>query len=134
MEGVAECVPLLLYMPWQDILLNPPPPSIVAVHGLGSTPKTAWESRKRVQQARELANPPDATCPQAGHKHSRVNEPNPNWLRDFLPAEKLGARIMAFNHNTAWKANALSKSLEDYGQDLLRALSEVRLTDEVSTT
>ena len=52
------------------------------------------------------------------------------WLRDFLPKEGLNARIMAFNHNTAWETGALSKSLQDYGQDLLRALGQVRLTDE----
>jgi hypothetical protein len=38
---------------------------------------------------------------------------------------------MTFNHNTRWETNALAKSLEDYGQDLLRALAEVRQTAEV---
>lgn len=36
-----------------------------------------------------------------------------------------------FNHNTAWEANALSKSLDDYGEDLLGALCDARTTDEV---
>lgn len=40
---------------------------------------------------------------------------------------------MAFNHNTGWKSNALSKSLEDYGQDLLRELEDNRRSTEVST-
>lgn len=32
------------------------------------------------------------------------------------------SRIMIFNHNTAWQADALNKSLKDHGNDLLRAL------------
>ena len=49
------------------------------------------------------------------------------WLRDFLPKEKvLNARIMAFNHNTSWKAYALDKSLHDHGDDLLQALRTAR--------
>lgn len=38
---------------------------------------------------------------------------------------------MAFNHNSAWETNALSKSLQEYGDDLLRALRRVRQTAEV---
>ncbi|KAH0538071.1 hypothetical protein FGG08_005333 [Glutinoglossum americanum] len=37
---------------------------------------------------------------------------------------------MAFNHNTKWEAGALSKSLREYGDDLLRALRRVRQTPE----
>jgi len=54
------------------------------------------------------------------------------WLRDFLPKANLNARIMAFNHSTAWEANAFSKSLQEYGDDLLRALRRVRQRAEVS--
>ena len=53
------------------------------------------------------------------------------WLRDFLPKENLNARIMAFNHNTAWEARALKKSLQEHGDDLLRALRRVRQRAEV---
>jgi hypothetical protein len=38
---------------------------------------------------------------------------------------------MAYNHNTAWKANALGKSLTDHGDDLVRSLNSVRNTQEV---
>jgi hypothetical protein len=53
------------------------------------------------------------------------------WLRDFLPEGNLNARIMAFNHNTGWQTNAVSKSLDDHGDDLGRALRRVRQTPEV---
>lgn len=57
------------------------------------------------------------------------------WLRDFLPKEKglEKARIMTFNHNSAWQVNALSKSLLDYGNDLLSLLKDERRKIEVST-
>jgi hypothetical protein len=78
--------------------------SIVAVHGLGSAPDTAWV-----------------------HKGGN----NSMWLRDFLPKAGLNARIMTYNHNTAWKVGALSQKLKDYGQHLLLVLDDVRQTDEV---
>jgi hypothetical protein len=93
--------------------------SIIAVHGLGSNPDTAWQSRTSV--------PLESSSDPATH---------PIWLRDFLPQDLqkdgLRVRVMAFNHNTRWKAGALSKSLEDYGQDLLRELAEKRRSVEVS--
>lgn len=56
------------------------------------------------------------------------------WLREFLPEDLPNTRVMAFNHNTRWEANALSKSLQDYGEDLLRALRRKRQTPEVVLT
>jgi hypothetical protein len=53
------------------------------------------------------------------------------WLRDFLPKEILNARILLFNHNTRWRTNAVSKTLKDHGDDLLRALRSVSKTPEV---
>ena len=97
--------------------------SIVAVHGLGSNPDTAWQSRESL--------PLEGT---SGHAASATKKPM--WLRDFLPQDLeesgFSVRVMIFKHNSAWKANALSKSLEDYGQDLLRELSEKRQSEEVS--
>lgn len=53
------------------------------------------------------------------------------WLRDFLAKERdLNARIMAFNHNTSWRSDALDKSLHDHGDDLIQALRVAR-EDEV---
>ena len=57
--------------------------------------------------------------------------PNPNWLRDLLTKDVPNARIMCFNHNTSYQAYALSKSLHDYGKDLLRQLRNVSLEEEV---
>lgn len=54
------------------------------------------------------------------------------WLRDLLPDDCRDARIMAFNHNTGWETNALSKSLRDHGSDLLQALQIVRQSPEVA--
>ncbi|KAF7511625.1 hypothetical protein GJ744_003788 [Endocarpon pusillum] len=74
---------------------------IVAVHGLASNLKTTWESRKHSEDtcnhARQNKRPPDAPITK------------PMWLGDFLPEQGLDARIMAFNHNSAWETNALSK-------------------------
>ncbi|PWY83619.1 hypothetical protein BO70DRAFT_379376 [Aspergillus heteromorphus CBS 117.55] len=73
---------------------------IVAVHGLASNPKTTWKQGDN------------------------------DWLRDFLPRESIPARIMAFNHNTAWESDALTKTLYDHGCDLLRVLARARRTRE----
>ncbi|OCL09943.1 hypothetical protein AOQ84DRAFT_290259 [Glonium stellatum] len=82
---------------------------IIAIHGLASNPETTWESREKPQN---------------------TDSKPPLWLCDFLPHENLNARVIAFNHNTAWEANALSKSLHEYGDDLLRALRRIRQTTE----
>jgi hypothetical protein len=87
--------------------------SIIVVHGLASKLGTAWDSCKHAQDT--------DTTP----------APKLMWLYDFLPKEKLNARILLFNHNTRWQTNAVSKSLKDYGKDLLRALRRVRQTPEV---
>lgn len=84
------------------------PHSIVAVHGLASDPNTAWN-----------------------WWHPEQAPDQPMWLRDFLPEAGLHARIMTFNHNTAWQAQALDKSLHDFGKDLLRALHNVRTRPDV---
>ncbi|XHF98814.1 hypothetical protein AWENTII_002351 [Aspergillus wentii] len=71
---------------------------IVAVHGLGSDPNNAWR------------------------------QGNCDWLRNLLPQERIPARIMAFNHNTSWESEALSKSIDDHANDLLRVLGMHRHT------
>jgi hypothetical protein len=78
--------------------------SIIFVHGLASNPKTAWKSRSTTKLS---------------------------WVSDFLPQENLNCRIIAFNHNTAWEANALSKSLSDHADNFVRAFRSVRKTEEV---
>lgn len=90
------------------------------MQGLGSNPNTTWQPR------------------QTDRSEDSITQTNPNtiWFRDFLPQDLhedgLKIRAMAFNHYTGWQANALSKSLEDYVQDLLRELGEERRSAEVS--
>src|SRR5258705_10142103 len=78
--------------------------SIIAVHGLGSTPDRAWV-----------------------HKES-----GKNWLEDFLPDDlNRKARIMTYNHQSQWESYAFLKSFDGFAQDLLRALEERRSLKEV---
>ncbi|KAI1738438.1 hypothetical protein F4680DRAFT_179746 [Xylaria scruposa] len=81
---------------------------IVVVHGLAARPNETWKARPaKSPDVAENTNPPPALM----------------WLRDLLPEEKdLRCRILAFNHNTAWERNSLSKTLGDHSLDLLRAL------------
>jgi hypothetical protein len=95
-----------------------PADSIVAVHGLGSNPHTTW-------------------LPRSEDGSSQINPTTkPMWLRDILPQDLQSrgfrVRVLAFNHNTRWKVNALSKSLQDYAEDLLRKLDYKRQLEEVS--
>ncbi|KAF8511825.1 hypothetical protein BU17DRAFT_96884 [Hysterangium stoloniferum] len=88
---------------------------IVAVHGLASNPATTWGSLK----------PPQSP----GVPPSNQKVPKRSWLCD-LPKDIPNARIMTFNHNTAWQGNALSKSLNDHADDLLRSLDLKREAPE----
>lgn len=91
------------------------PRSIVAVHGLASDPLTTWRAYPETK----------------GHDDGSNNAPM--WLKDFLPHEDgIKIRVFAFNHNTAWKYDALTKSLRDHGEDLLSALRLIRQGEEVS--
>lgn len=84
------------------------------MHGPTSCLGVAWEPRNQPQSDNETAP-----------------TPSPNWLRDLLTKDVPNARIMSFNHNTSYQAFAVSKSLHDYGKDLLRQLRNVRLEEEV---
>lgn len=90
--------------------------SIVAVHGLGSNPKSTWNSYKHPEETDSQEN--------LVQKHM--------WLRDRLPNDIPEARVMTFNHNTSWQANALSKSLNQHGRDLLMVLRRARDKPAVS--
>ena len=113
--------------------------SIVAVHGLASNPKTTWGPRgnKRVwfDWMQDLLRAPASTLwaprNQSQSDDERAPIPNGNWLRDLLPKDLPNARIICFNHDTSYQAYALSKSLHDYGKDLLRQLGTVRSEEEV---
>lgn len=73
--------------------------SIVAVHGLGSKPSTAWA----------------------------YNPDEPNWLRDFLPQD-LKVRVIAYYHSSHWQSHSLLLSLDDLGSGLLDAVRYGRST------
>lgn len=81
--------------------------SIVAVHGLGSNPAWAWTWE-------------DATT----HKKCM-------WLKDLLPKTLPRARIMAYNHNSAWFRDAPVKSVRVCGEQLLNALDTYRKLPQV---
>lgn len=113
--------------------------SIVAVPGLASNPKTAWGPRgnKRVwfdwmqDLLRALVSTLWAPRNQSQSDDKRAPIHNGNWLCDYLLKDLPNARIICFNHDTSYQAYALSKSLHDYGKDLLRQLGTVRSEEEV---
>jgi hypothetical protein len=96
--------------------------SLVAVHGLGSRPETAW--------AYEKASAPEAIDGAACEHPGQTT--GPIWLRDFLPRDELNVRVIVYYHNSGWQSNALGMELSDYGRDLLQQLERLRRTDEVS--
>jgi hypothetical protein len=106
-ESVLKPLEPLLMRPWLmfTFLHN----SVVAVHGLGSNPSTTWQSRS-----------------------SSPAGPTISWLRDLLPQENLHIRVLICNHNTRWDTGAINKSLQHYGDDLLRGLRRARQRKEVS--
>lgn len=53
------------------------------------------------------------------------------WLRDLLPHALPSARIMVFNHDSAWRFDAPVKSVKDCGNQLLDAVRTCRRSDEV---
>lgn len=101
--------------------------SIIAVHGLGSSPEAAWAYR--------LDSPQDkagnSTSTQNGTQSTVNSKYGPMWLKDFLPRNALQARVLVYYHNSGWQANALGMTLRDYGQDLLTSIESVRQSKAV---
>jgi hypothetical protein len=97
-----------------------PNDSIIAVHGLGSSPETAWAYKLDAQQ--------DEASKSQIHANLKYG---PMWLRDFLPLDKLQARVLVYYHNSGWQAHALRMSLGDYGQDLLASIGSFRQEEDV---
>ncbi|KAG0644838.1 Alpha/Beta hydrolase protein [Tuber brumale] len=75
---------------------------IVAVHGLGSNPDSAWV-----------------------HKGTKNF-----WLRDCLGVDLQKARILAFNHESDWEVNTPQETLKGYGNSLLNELERFRGEEE----
>jgi hypothetical protein len=75
--------------------------SVVAVHGLNSSPSRCWSKNEVV------------------------------WLRDFLPAVVPSARICTFGYNAAILEDASRARIRDHAQSLLQDLSDHRQASEV---
>lgn len=85
--------------------------SIVAVHGLGASPKWAW-----IRKVKD------------GDKEVHVN-----WLADekMLPAKLPDSRIMTFNYESKWHSGGLKQRRSLCAIQLLTALDNRR--QEVNT-
>ena len=82
--------------------------SIVAVHGLGANPKWAWVRKVPVEAPGE--------------------EKKVNWLadNDLLPSKVPSARIMAFNYESKWHADAPKQRRSLCADQLLTAIDNRR--------
>lgn len=78
--------------------------SIVAVHGLNGHPTETWT-------------------------HQTTNA---CWLKDFLPSDIDGARIMTFGYNAGAAFGNTTADVNDHAKDLLSSLIDKREEDEVS--
>lgn len=76
--------------------------SVVAVHGLNSSPNKCWAKN------------------------------NVLWLRDFLPQAIPSARICTFGYNAAILEDASRARIRDHAQSLLQDLSDYRQSNSVS--
>lgn len=54
------------------------------------------------------------------------------WLKDLLPKAFPRARIMAYNHNSAWFREAPVKSVRVCGEQLLYAIESSRKLPQVN--
>ena len=79
------------------ILIKNSQQSIVAIHGLGSSPNRAWVHKDT------------GKC----------------WLKDFLPKALPNARIIAFNHDSSWSSHAPRQSLSEYSEALLEEYAKL---------
>lgn len=77
--------------------------SIIAIHGLGSNPDTAWASNR-----------------------GRSGKPVV-WLRDLLPKDKhlADARIVQVNQQTRWDISVSTLTFDEHARNLLQILETV---------
>ncbi|OTA62400.1 hypothetical protein K449DRAFT_52541 [Hypoxylon sp. EC38] len=75
---------------------------IIAIHGLGSNPDSAWT-------------------------YKRDNGTEVNWLRDLLPtAEGLhNVRVVKVNHQTRWDSNVAELGLHEHASELLEHIQSI---------
>ena len=80
--------------------------SLVAVHGLNGDPVNTWTKKKT----------------------------GAYWLRDYLPADIDGARIMTYGYNADVAFGNTVADIMDFAKDLLNSLIDKREQEEVSRT
>ena len=98
--------------------------SIVAVHGLGANPRSAWTYKPN--------SPPNSSYWFGRSSHlGACSEEAAHWLKDFLPEKIPCARIFCFEYESKWLGCGLPEpSLPALGEGLLEALKqEVWLPD-----
>jgi len=54
------------------------------------------------------------------------------WLKDFLPLDLVGARVMTFGYNADVAFGNTTADINDHAKDLLSSLIDKREEDEVS--
>lgn len=54
------------------------------------------------------------------------------WLKDFLPLDVVGARVMTFGYNADVAFGNTTADINDHAKGLLSSLIDKRETDEVS--
>jgi hypothetical protein len=93
--------------------------SIVAVHGLGANPKWAWVRKVRVKVEASEEERMNGMRVKLDDREKIVN-----WLADqnLLPAKVPDARIMTFNNESKWHADALKQRRSLCAEQLLTAL------------
>ncbi|KAJ4176049.1 hypothetical protein NW755_014636 [Fusarium falciforme] len=79
--------------------------SIVAVHGLGSNVDWSWTWQDKARPGSSV-----------------------NWLKDphMLPSVVPKSRIMVYNYDSRWHANAPKTRLQLCGEDLVRSMHAFR--------
>jgi hypothetical protein len=78
-------------------------PSIVAVHGLNGNPTDTWLDSKT----------------------------KAFWLRDYLPLDVPGARVLTFGYNADVAFGSTTADIMDHAKDLLSSLIDRREEDDV---
>lgn len=55
------------------------------------------------------------------------------WLRDFLPENVPGARILTYGYDSTLLGNSSTASIREFSRNLLGDLNTVRANEDVST-
>lgn len=85
--------------------------SVIAIHGLGSNPDTAWASNR-----------------------GKLGQPV-LWLRDLLPTDPQldKARIIQVNQQTRWDTSVSTLSFNEHAKNLFQILESVHKVCGVET-